>query len=89
MQKEISESSLQFALFPIMVKSDSFSEYAKNFAAVSQAATPDVLQQEILNGNNIIPVAYQSTNISYIPSLENVVIEEDNGYIDFSVIIKK
>ena len=89
MQKEIGESTLDFALFPITVKSNSFSEYAKNFAAVSSAVTPDALQQELLANNNIIPVAYQSTNISYIPSLKNVVMEEDNGYIDFSCIIKE
>ena len=89
MQKEIGESTLDFALFPISVKNSSFSEYAKNFMAVSTADTPDVLQQELLCENNILPMAYQSTNISYIPSLENVVIGEDNGYIDFSGVVKK
>lgn len=89
MQKEICENSLDFALFPIMAKSDIFSEYAKNFASISSATTPATLQQEVLIGNNLIPVAYQSTNVSYIPSLENVVVETDNGYIDFSVIIKR
>ncbi len=89
MQKEIGESTLDFALFPITANSEYFSEYAKNFAAVSTAATPDALQQELLANNNIIPVAYQSTNISYISTLENVNMEEDNGYIDFSFIIKR
>ncbi len=88
-QKEIGESTLQFALFPISVKSSSFSEYAKNFAAVSTATTPDALQQELFKGNSIYPVAYQTTNISYMPSLENVIIGDDNGYIDFSIIIKR
>ena len=88
-QKEIGESTLDFALFPVTAKNDSFSEYAKNFAAVSTAATPDALQQELLGDNAVLPVAYQTTNISYIPSLENVVMEEDNGYIDFSRIIKR
>ena len=89
MQTEICESTLDFALFPVTAKSNSFSEYAKNFVAVSRATTPDTLQQELLGDNNIIPVAHQTTNISYIPSLENVVMEEDNGYIDFSIIIKR
>ena len=89
MQKEISESSLDFSLFPVTAKSNSFSEYAKNFSAVSVAATPDALQQELLANNSIIPVAYQSTNVSYISTLEDVVMEEDNGYIDFSIIIKR
>ncbi len=88
MQKEIGESTLDFALFPITVNNGVFNEYAKNFAAVSSVATPDALQQELLANNSIIPVAYQSTNISYIPTLKNVVMEENNGYIDFSWIIK-
>lgn len=89
LQKEIRESTLDFALFPVTASNDLFSEYAKNFACVSTAATPDVLQQELLGNNVILPVAYQSTNISYIPLLENVVMEADNGYIDFSYIIKR
>lgn len=89
MQKEIGDSTLSFALFPITAKSDLYSEYAKNFASVSNAADPATLQQEVLNGNIIIPVAYQNTNISYISTLENVIMEEDNGYIDFSHIIKR
>lgn len=89
MQNEIGESTLDFALFPVKAKSDSFSEYAKNFASVSNANTPDGLQQELLANHSIIPVAYQSTNISYIQSLENVNVGEYNGYIDFSTIIKR
>lgn len=89
MQTELGESSLDFALFPITAKNSSFSEYAKSFASVSTVATPDGLQQELLKDNAVIPVAFQNTNISYIPSLENVVVEADNGYIDFSIIIKR
>lgn len=89
LQKEIGESTLDFALFPIGAKSGYFSEYAKNFAAISAADTPDGLQQELLSNHSIIPVAYQNTNISYIPSLENVTVGNDNGYIDFSTIIKR
>ncbi len=89
LQSEITQSSLDFALFPVTAKNESFYEYAANFAAVSTAATPDALQQEVLSDNVIIPVAYQNTNISYVSTLENVVMEEDNGYIDFSLIVKK
>lgn len=89
LQNEIAQSSLDFALFPVTAKSDNFSEYAKNFAGVSTAATPDELQRELLSTHNILPVAFQNTNISYISSLENVVVTECNGYIDFSQIIKR
>ena len=89
LQNEIGERTLQFALFPVTAKSDSFSEYAKIFAAVTDTQTPDGLQQQLLSDSSIIPVAYQTTNISYIPMLENVSFCEDNGYIDFSEIIKR
>lgn len=88
-QKEIGESTLDFALFPIAVRSNLFSEYASNFRSVSAAVAPDALQQELLTNHCMIPVAYQNTNISYMPTLENVVMEEENGYIDFSTIIKR
>lgn len=89
LQKEIGENNLDFALFPITAKSANYEEYAKNFSDVTTAEQPEVLQSELLNGNCIIPVAYQTTNISYINSLENVIIFDDNGYLDFSYIIKK
>ena len=88
-RKEIDESTLDFALFPITAKSGSFEEYAKNFAAISNAVTPETLQQKLLEQHYMIPVAYQTTNISHTSTLENVIVCEDNGYIDFSKIVKK
>lgn len=89
MQEEIGETTLQFALFPVTAKSGSFSEYAKKFAGLSTSDTPDGLQQELFSDYSIIPVAFQTTNISCISELENVTVGEDNGYIDFSNIIKR
>ena len=89
MQQELEEKTLDFALFPVMVRSNDFSEYAKNFAFVTNAKTPQELQQELISNYSILPVAYQTTDISYISSLENVNVREDNGYIDFSNIIKR
>lgn len=89
LKEEIGESSLDFALFPITVRSKIFSEYAANFASLSTMQTPDKLQKEILDTHIVIPVAYQSTDVCFIPTLENVVLHDDNGYIDFSCIIKR
>ena len=89
LQNEIGENTLQFALFPISTKSNYFDEYAKNFTKVGADTTPDGLQQQLLSDHTMIPVAYQTTNISYVSTLENVYISEDNGYIDFSDIIKR
>ena len=89
LQKEINEQSLDFALFPITVKSDLFSEYASVFAVSKAANSPETLQKELLKNNTVIPVAFQSTNVAYVLNLENVFVDGTNGYIDFSQIIKK
>lgn len=89
LQKEINEQSLDFALFPITVKSDIFSEYASVFSVSNAANSPETLQKELLKNNTVIPVAFQSTNVTYVSNLENVFIDDANGYVDFSQIIKK
>ncbi len=89
LQYELEESTLSFALFPVIAKSEYFNEYAKIFTARSHAVTPDLLQQETLSDYSILPVAYQSTNVTYISSLEGVNVGNNNGYIDFSHIIKQ
>ncbi len=89
LQNEVKTTTLDFALFPITANGNIFSEYAANFDCFSKAQEPTTLQQEVLKNNTLIPVAQQSTNIAYIKTLENVVMEESNGYIDFSFIIKR
>ncbi len=89
LQNELVTSSFDLALFPITAQSEIFGEYAANFEYLSKAGKADTLQQELLKDYALIPVAKQSTNISYISSLENVVMEQSNGYIDFSFIVKK
>lgn len=89
MQKEIRESTLDFALFPIKAKSGYYEEYVKNFSVIVAGDVSKNLQQELIAKYSVIPVAYQTTNISYIESLENITVQDDNGYIDFSNIIKE
>ncbi len=89
LQNELKTTTLDFAIFPITAKGDIFGEYAENFDCFSKSSDPATLQQEILKDNILIPIAQQSTNIGYVSSLENVIMEESNGYIDFSFIIKE
>lgn len=89
LQNELNDSTLQFALFPITAKSIDFHEYSKIFESFSTNENPAEFQKETLKENVIIPVVYQTTNVSYISSLENVTVSSDNGYIDFSGIIKR
>ncbi len=87
LKAELTARTLPFAVFPITVSSGSVSEYMINFG-IDSDETPAELQQQLLSGNTLFPVAFEDTNISYIPTLENVRAELNNGYIDFSYIIK-
>lgn len=89
LQSELADSTLDFALFPISAKSDYFNEYVKIFASRSAKETPDLLQSEVLSDYSLLPIAYQNTNVAYISLLECVSVGKDNGYVDFSYIIKR
>ncbi len=82
------ENSFDFAVFPIIAKSTSLTEYLKNFGTVNSNKAPPEIQAELLADNTLIPFAFENTNIAYTAALENVVTEAQNGYIDFSFIIK-
>lgn len=87
LQSELSSRSLSFALFPVTSYSTSVPEYLTSFGIHSQSAGQ--AQTNLLANKNLVPIAFQSTYIAYNASLQNVLAEPFNGYIDFSFIIKK
>lgn len=87
LKNELNESSLSFALFPITVTGTSLDEYLMNFSSAA-GNTVSEIQQNLLDDNTLLPVAFQNTNISYVDLVENVTVEDFNGYIDFSFVIK-
>lgn len=89
LQAELGAKTLDFSLFPVSAKSDIYDEYIRQFTLDFADKTPAVVQQELLSENTLFPVAFQNTNIAYMPELENVNMEQGNGYIDFSFIIKR
>ena len=86
LQSELKTRSLQFAFFPVTAHGMSLSEYLANFGVSGGAQEA---QQALLAADNIIPVAFQSTQIAYNPELSGVFADDGNGYIDFAFILKK
>jgi len=84
---ELKEHSLQFAVFPVVAKSTNVSEYLENFGISSSDAVS--AQASLLGQQNLIPIAYEDTDICYNECLSNAYCDNENGYIDFSYFVKK
>lgn len=88
--QELSSSpAFDAAVFPVTAKSASVQEYLKNFGIDSTSKSPAEIQTELLSDNNLIPFAYENTNIAYTSAIKNIVTQPQNGYIDFSFVLKQ
>lgn len=85
---QINSQDYQMAIFPVKLKSGRLDEYLEMFGDEYKNLSFSDAQIEILSSNNIIPIMFQTTNISYSSALNNLTFNNDNGYIDFSFIIK-
>ncbi len=85
LQKEIGERTLPFALFPVTAYSTSSEEYLNQLGLSGNINTA---QNNLLIEYNILPFAFQSTDIAYTNVIESVYMDTGNGYIDFAYIIK-
>ena len=47
------------------------------------------VEEELLKTHSIIPLAYEQTNIVTTKNIKEIFIDEENGYIDFSFIVKQ
>lgn len=83
---ELNNPTLQFALFPITARNGSVSEYLKNFNVSGE--NPAEIQQQLLKNHTLVPFAFENTNLAFTDALQEIYIEPQNGYIDFSFIKK-
>lgn len=86
---QLENKSLAFALFPIKANAADNSEYLAQFGAEYSGLSPEAAQNKMIENKNILPIAYENTNIAFNSTLENVKMFDTNGYIDFSFIIKR
>ena len=91
LSKELTAGELPLAIFPVYAKSTSGAEYLINYGLDLHGSNKTLFdaQQEILKGNKIIPLAYEKTNIVCTDVIKEVYIDDENGYIDFSFIVKQ
>lgn len=86
---ELEEKKYPMAVFPIKLDSSDVAEYLKKFGITANFDSLNKAQQAILEDYNILPIMFQNTVIAYSPALSEITSELNNGYIDFSFIIKE
>lgn len=87
LQSELVSHSLSLCAFP--VKADSTAgEYIRNFLPDGDYVMPATLNT-LSGSNSLLPIAFENTNIGYLDNLSGVYMSKNNGYIDFSYIVKE
>ncbi len=86
---ELEEKNYPMAVFPIKIDSSDVSEYLKKFGISKSFDSLKQAQNTILEDYSVLPIMFQNTVIAYSPALSEVKSELNNGYIDFSFIIKQ
>ena len=87
LQSELGEKTLPFAVFPVTAKVASLTDYTRSLGPQTTDAAG--LQTQLTNDNSLIPIAFEDTSIAYRKTLSNFKMFPDNGYIDFSFVIKE
>ncbi|MBO5909041.1 MAG: hypothetical protein J6Q67_04590, partial [Clostridia bacterium] len=88
LKNQLLVKDLPFAVFPITCKSISDKEYLANFG-VTDTSDFTAVQSSLLENKNLIPIAFENTNIVTNNFIKEISTECENGYIDFSFIIKE
>lgn len=88
---QLKSGSLHLAIFPVYAKSSSGKEYLLDYGTDLYGLDKTLMsaQEEILKGHSVIPLAYEQTNIVTTKSIEQIFIDDQNGYIDFSFVVKR
>lgn len=88
---QLKTGSLHLSIFPVYAKSSSGKEYLLDYGTDLYGTDKTLInaQEEILRGYSVIPLAYEQTNIVTTKSIEQIFIDDQNGYIDFSFVVKR
>ena len=87
MINQIDNPTLSFAVFPIKANNTSLSEYYSQIGVLGGDTV--TVQSQLLKNYTLIPIAFENTNIVYTSSIKKIFSEPQNGYIDFSFVIKE
>ncbi|MGI6279450.1 MAG: ABC transporter substrate-binding protein, partial [Acutalibacteraceae bacterium] len=86
---ELKNQTLSMAVFPIRADSENPAEYLVNFGISYKGGDLSKIQKQLLEGKNILPIAFQNTMICYSPAIKEIFTIKGDGFIDFSFIVKK
>lgn len=89
MLSQLTDQTMQMAIFPVTADSTSLKEYLTFFGKNSVSGSAADIQKSILSGNSIIPIAFQKTTVAFDETLSGIKIYPGNGYIDFAQVVKK
>lgn len=88
LQGELTNKTLPFAVFPVLCKTTDEKDYLSLFGITEDGNLGDI-QTKLLENKDIIPLAFENTNIVTNNLIQNIYTECENGYIDFSFVIKE
>ena len=88
-QELTGSNNFEFAVFPVTAKSTSVGEYLRNFGVNYSGGDLSAVQTELLKNNTVIPFAFENTNIAYTSAIKTLFTQPQNGYVDFSFVIKE
>ncbi len=83
---QLKAQTLSMAVFPVRVDSKNSAEYLKKYGVIDEDLAD--AQNKILQTKNIIPLFFEETTLCYSPSITEIPLTEDNGFIDFSFVVK-
>ncbi|MBQ6847998.1 MAG: hypothetical protein IJO62_03685 [Clostridia bacterium] len=86
---QLKEQTLSMAIFPVRADSKNSAEYLKNYTDDYENTNFTAIQENILSSKNITPLFFEETALCYSPTITEVFINEDNGFIDFAFVIKQ
>ncbi len=86
---QLQNPTLSMCVLPIRISDSYVNEYLEKYGINYKGSSLSDIQTKLLKNNTIIPLAFENTNIVYSNDLKSVFAESENGYIDFSYIVKE
>ena len=83
---QLKNQTLAISVFPVKASSKNNAEYLINYGTLETNLS--LVQENITNAKNIIPLFFQDTTLCYTQNILEIPIYEDNGFIDFSLVVK-
>ncbi len=85
---QLENQSYYMAVFPVTSQTPSVSEYLSSFGVSYNGGELSQAQLNILSKNNIVPLAFESENVVYKSTLDDIAVRHGGAAFDFALIVK-